>query len=274
MDTPPKDNAAWASYIDSVKGRLPKGPFPQFPTPSPEVIRRSIDHTLLSESATEEQVHTLCAEAQQYGFASVCVRLRHVSNAAQDLKRANASSNGAKIGITCVVSFPGGMDTTANKEAEARKAVELGASELDMVMKYQLLHEGKYREVYEDVAAVRAAAPHPTVLKVILETSQLSEGEIVAGTVIAGMACADYVKTSTGFKGQGATILNVELMHAVVDATGNMCKVKASGGVQSAEDCVKMLKAGAARIGASSGVRIVKQLDGKALSEQGGIDTY
>lgn len=274
MDTPPKDNTAWASYIDSVKGKLPKGPFPQFPTPSPEAIRRSIDHTLLSESATEEHVHTLCAEAQQCGFASVCVRLHHVSNAAQDLKRANAGNDGARVGVTCVVGFPGGIDTTANKVAEARKAIELGASELDMVMNYPLLHEGKYREVYEDVAAVRAVASHPTVLKVILETSQLCEGEIVAGTAIVAMAGADYVKTSTGYKGQGATVPNVELMHAVVDATGNRCKVKASGGVRSAEDCVKMLNAGAARIGASSGVRISKELEGKALSEQGGVDMY
>lgn len=274
MDTPPKDNAAWASYIDSVKGRLPKGPFSQSPTPSPEVIRRSIDHTLLSESTTEEQVHTLCAEALQYGFASVCLRLGHVSIAAQDLKRGNASSDGARVGLTCVVSFPGGMDTTADKEAEARKAVELGASEIDMVLKYPLLQEGKYSEVYEDVAAVRAAAPHPTVLKVILETSQLSEAEIIAATVISVTAGADYVKTSTGFKGQGATVPNVELMRAVVDATDKRCQVKASGGVRSLEDCVAMLRAGATRIGASSGVKIAKQLDGKASTEEGGADTY
>ena len=204
----------------------------------------------------------------------MCVRLHHVSNAVQDLKPTNASNDGTRIGVACVVGFPGGMDTTADKEAEARKAVELGASELDMVMKYPLLHEGEYREVYEDVAAVRAAAPHPTTLKVILETSQLSEGEIIAGTVIAVRAGADYVKTSTGFKGEGATIPNVELMHAIAEAIGSTCKVKASGGVRSAEDCVKMLKAGAARIGASSGVKIVKQLNGTALSEQGGSDTY
>ena len=270
----PEDNTAWANYIDSVKGRLSKGPFPQFPNPSSEAISRSIDHTLLAESATEEQVHASCAEAQQYGFASVCVRLQHVSTAAQELKRANASGDGAKPGLTCVVGFPSGMDTTSDKEAEARKAVKLGASELDMVMKYPLLHEGKYKEIYEDVAAVRVAATHPTVLKVIIETSQLSEDEIVTATVLTVAAGADYVKTSTGFLGQGATVRNVELMHAAVDATGKRCKVKAAGGVRSAEDCVKMLKAGAERIGDSSGVRIVKELEGQASTEQGRTDTY
>lgn len=257
-----------------MKDKLPKESFSQFPNPSPETVRGSIDHTLLNESATEEQVHTVCAEAQQYGFASVCVRLQHVATAAQDLKHANASGDGAMPGVTCVVSFPGGMDATSDKETEAREAVRLGASELDMVMKYPLMREGRYKEIYEDIAAVRRAAPHPTVLKVILETSQLSEDEVVAATVLAVAAGTDYVKTSTGFKGQGATVRNVQLMRAVIAATGRRCKVKASGGVRTAEDSVKMLKAGAERIGASSSVRIAKELEGQVLTSHGGADTY
>lgn len=276
MDTAPKDNAGWPSYIASVRSRLPTEAFPLFPTPSLEAICRSIDHTLLAESATEAQVHSLCAEAEQYAFASVCVRLRHVAVAAQDLKDARVSSDGGQVGVACVIGFPSGMETTADKEAEARRAVELGASELDMVMRYPLLREGRYQEVYEDVRAVRSAAPHPTLLKVILETSQLSEDEVVAGSVVAVAAGADYVKTSTGFKGHGATVASVELMRAVVDAMGRGCQVKASGGVRSADDCVKMLRAGAERIGASSGVAIARQMrDGETAQGHSSVSgTY
>lgn len=274
MATLPQDNDAWATYIDSVKAKLPKESFPQYPTPSPETIVRSIDHTLLAESATTEQIHAICAEALQHGFASVCVRVGHAGTAAQDIKSGNASADGVKPGLTCVVGFPSGMEATSDKEAEARKAVELGASELDMVLKYPVLKEGQYQDVYEDIAAVRAAAPHPTVLKVIFETSQLSEDEIVAAAVLSVAAGADFVKTSTGFKGEGATVRNVELMRGVVEATGKACKVKASGGVRSAEDCMKMMKAGAERIGASSGVKIVKELKGQAPTEQSGADGY
>ena len=125
-----------------------------------------------------------------------------------------------------------------------------------MVINWPLLKQERYSEVYSDIAAVRNVAPHPTVLKVILETSQLSRFEIIAGCKIAQAAMADYVKTSTGFNGQGATQENVSLMKNVV---GDDMKVKASGGVKSVNECAAMMGAGAERIGTSNGVKIMDE---------------
>lgn len=252
----PKNDTDWTTYINTFKSNLPPTPRNPSVVTKPTNINRTIDHTLLSESATEEQVDILCAEAAQWHFASVCVRLRHVAHAAQYLK------DHPDVVAACVVSFPSGMDATAEKTIEAREAVALGATELDMVMKYPLLKEGMYTAAYEDVRAVREAAPLPVKLKVILETSQLEPGEVLAGALIAALAGADFVKTSTGFKGEGAKVEDVELMRAVVDAVGKGARVKASGGVRTAEEAVKMLRAGADRIGASSGVRIMEQVQG------------
>lgn len=164
------------------------------------------------------------------------------------------------------MGFHEGTYPTAEKVAEATKAVAEGATELDMVLNWPLLKQGKYTAVYDDILAVRHAAPAPkTKLKVILETSQLTRDEIIAGSAISDMAGANYVKTSTGFNGAGASIENVRLMREVVDLLANGCKVKASGGVRAAEDAVEMLKAGADRIGASAGVKIVRELTGNAL---------
>jgi len=145
----------------------------------------------------------------------------------------------------------------AEKVEEAQQAVKLGAHELDMVMNYPLLKEREFAQVYTDVATIRAIAPHPTVLKVILETSQLSRNEIIAGCKIAEASHADFVKTSTGFNGSGATEENVRLMRDVVGAAG--LRVKASGGVKTVRDCVRLIECGAERIGTSSGVWIMKE---------------
>ena len=126
-----------------------------------------------------------------------------------------------------------------------------------MVLNYPRLKEKQYSQVFHDIVSVRRAAPHPTILKVILETSQLSHDEIIAGCKISQAACADFVKTSTGFNGRGATLGNVRLMKSVV---GDTMKVKASGGIKSAGDCIKMLQAGAERIGTSSGIAIVEEV--------------
>ncbi|MCJ1341263.1 hypothetical protein MMC09_006559 [Bachmanniomyces sp. S44760] len=150
----------------------------------------------------------------------------------------------------------------SEKVTEALAAVEAGAEELDMVLNYNKLKEKDYSYVYTDIATVRSCAPHPVILKVILETSQLSTFEIVAACKIAQSAHADFVKTSTGFNGPGASIDNVRLMKATV---GDTMKVKASGGVKTAQDCISMLEAGAERIGTSSGVWIMK--DAKRLAE-------
>ena len=142
---------------------------------------------------------------------------------------------------------------------EASEAVDVGASELDMVLNYELLKSKDYSAVLADIEAVRKMAPFPTVLKVILETSQLSSIEIIAACKIAQAAEADFVKTSTGFNGTGASAENVNLMKSVVQGS---VKVKASGGVKTVRDCVRMMEAGAERIGTSSGVSIVKEAHG------------
>ncbi len=142
---------------------------------------------------------------------------------------------------------------------EAESAVKLGAMELDMVINHAWLRAKHYQDVFEDVVAVRNSAPQPIILKVILETSVLSREDIVAGCKIAEMAKADFVKTSTGFNGHGATVENVRLMKAVV---GHRLKVKASGGVKRLKDLEAMAQAGADRIGASSGVAIIHEVVG------------
>lgn len=139
-----------------------------------------------------------------------------------------------------------------------------------MVINWPLLKKESYSEVYSDVTAVRNAAPHPIILKVILETSQLSRREILAGCKIAEAARADFVKTSTGFNGQGATPENVKLMKSAV---GDGMKVKASGGVKTADDCVVMMEAGAERIGTSNGVRIMDEAHAMLKSVTRGTGT-
>lgn len=175
------------------------------------------------------------------------------------------------IRVACVIGFPEGTYTTAEKVAEAGQAVEAGALELDMVMDWALLKRGEYAEVQADVAAVRRAAGAgggPVRLKVILETSQLTREEIVAACVVAAGAGADFVKTSTGFCEKGATVENVRLMKAVVAAVGHGVEVKASGGVRTLRDCDAMMEAGASRIGTSNGVAIMEE--GMAAAAKGG----
>ncbi|KAL1851885.1 hypothetical protein Plec18170_006188 [Paecilomyces lecythidis] len=256
----PTTNEEWATIITSIRDSLPKT-FTNRPAPAPSSIPGAIDHTLLGLSATESEIDTLCAEAKEYKFASVCVRVNHVRRAVENLK------DTPEVCVAAVVGFHEGTYRTAEKVDEALEAVNQGASELDMVLNYPLLKEGKFVDVYEDILAVRKAAPSPVKLKVILETSQLDRDQIVAGSVISCLSGADFVKTSTGFNGPGATVENVSLMRATVDALGKGCKVKASGGVRTAEDCVRMLQAGADRIGASAGVKIAKQLAGDASVE-------
>ena len=212
---------------------------------------KTIDHTLLKTDATQAQIDALCDEARSYGFASVCVRLPWVQRAVQNLQ-------GSPVRVACVVGFHEGTQATSDKVSEAASAVKAGALELDMVLNWQKLKADQYDEVYEDIVAVRTASIQVT-MKVILETSQLSRSQIIAGCVIAEAAGAQFVKTSTGFCGQGATVENVGLMKAVV---GSRLKVKASGGIKTSKDCRAMLKAGASRIGASSGKQIVDEMKG------------
>ncbi|MDI1487011.1 MAG: hypothetical protein OHK93_006273 [Ramalina farinacea] len=219
---------------------------------------KTIDHTLLKTDATEAQIDGLCDEARSYDFASVCVRLPWVQRAVQNLR-------GSPVRVVCVVGFHEGTQATSDKVSEAANAVKAGASELDMVLNWHQLKDEHYDEVCEDIVAVRKAAPSQVPLKVILETSQLSRAQIIAGCVIAEAAGAQFLKTSTGFCGQGATVGNVTLMKAVV---GSRLEVKASGGIKTSKDCRAMLEAGASRIGASSGKQIVDEIKGGSSKPQ------
>jgi deoxyribose-phosphate aldolase len=219
---------------------------------SPEQLRTAadlapyIDHTLLKAEATAAEVEKLCAEARQYGFATVCVNSAQVATAARALA-------GSSVLPIAVVGFPLGAVLPAAKAFEAREAVRAGAREIDMVLNLGALKAKDYALVSRDIAAVvEAARPHP--VKVILETSQLSQDEKVVACALAKAAGAAFVKTSTGFSGGGATVEDVALLRRIV---GDDLGVKASGGVRTTDDALRMLAAGANRLGASASVAIV-----------------
>lgn len=217
-----------------------------------------IDHTLLSLDATPEQIESLCEEAATFNFRAVCIRPTYVSLAKEKLLNRN-------VDVACVVGFPEGTQPTAEKTAEAIKAILDGASELDMVLNYEALKSGDLQTVHNDVKAIRDAISQATTLKVILETSQLSTEQIVTGCVLSCKAGANFVKTSTGFRGRGASVEDVKLMRAACDITtplvaNERVKVKASGGIRTGDDLIQMAQAGAERIGASAGVKILETL--------------
>ncbi len=207
-----------------------------------------IDHTLLKPDATIEEIKTLCSEARQYSFASVCVNPCHVKLCSDLLK-------GTKVKVCTVIGFPLGSNPTSVKRLEAENAIAEGAQELDMVINVGWLKSGLYREVFEDIQQVVIPAKNRRVIvKVILETCLLTDEEIVKACLICKQAGASYVKTSTGFSKGGATVQAVSLMRQVV---GSTVGVKASGGIRTTEDARAMVEHGADRIGASASVKIV-----------------
>lgn len=212
-------------------------------------IARTIDHTLLKAIATEQQVHELCVEAKANGFASVCVNPAWVPLCAREL----ASS---QVLVCTVIGFPLGANSTETKAFEAALAVKQGADEVDMVINIGEAKAGDWKAVEEDIRAVAKAAGKATV-KVIIETCYLTDAEKVKACEAAARAGAHFVKTSTGFGTGGATPEDVKLMKKTV---GDKLRVKASGGIRSYHDAIKMLEAGADRLGASSGVAIVSEL--------------
>jgi deoxyribose-phosphate aldolase len=214
-------------------------------------MARLIDHTLLKAEATPAQIRKLCEEARQYGFVSVCVNPTYVPLSATLLAN-------SEVKVCTVIGFPLGATTTATKQFEAQEACRAGASEVDMVLAVGYLKHEALATVAADIAAVADVAhDHGAMLKVIFETSLLSDKEKVQASVICRMAGADFVKTSTGFGGGGATVEDVALMRQVV---GTRLGVKASGGIRDAAGAVAMIRAGATRIGASAGAKIVQQL--------------
>jgi deoxyribose-phosphate aldolase len=205
-----------------------------------------IDHTLLKPEARTEDIVRVAEEARQYGFATVCVNSCHVATAARVLAGATAVP-------IAVVGFPLGAALSSAKAFEAREAIRAGAREIDMVLNLGALKAHDYQRVHQDIAAV-VEASHPVPVKVILETGHLTDEEKVVACALSKAAGAAFVKTSTGFGPGGATVKDIELMRSVV---GDEVGVKASGGVRSSEDAVKLLRAGANRLGASASVAIV-----------------
>lgn len=215
---------------------------------SPGSLAQKIDHTLLKPEATREEIAQLCTEARQYGFATVCVNSAHVGWAARHLE-------GTSTVAISVVGFPLGACSTRSKAFEAEQAIRDGAREIDMVIALGALRGRDYATVLEDIReVVKRARPWP--VKVILETGSLSHEEKIIGCALAKAAGAAFVKTSTGFTGKGATVEDVRLMRQLV---GPEMGVKASGGIRTREDALRMLAAGASRLGASSSVAIVTQ---------------
>lgn len=208
-----------------------------------------IDHTLLKAESTKVQVEQICAEAKQYGFASVCVNPTWVKFSADQLA-------GTAVKVCTVIGFPLGATTSAVKAFETKDAIANGAGEIDMVINIGALKDGNFDLVREDIKAVVDAA-NGTLVKVIIESCLLTDEEKVKACELAVEAGADFVKTSTGFSTGGATAEDIALMRKTV---GPEIGVKASGGVRSLEDMQLMVENGATRIGASSGVAIMNGL--------------
>ena len=214
-------------------------------------LAKYIDHTLLKPDATEAQIEKLCAEAREYGFASVCVNSCYASLAARLLA-------GSDVAVCCVVGFPLGAATTAAKAFEAADAAQNGATEIDMVINVGAAKDGRWDDVEADIAGVAAAIEGKALLKVIIETCLLTDAEKIEACRAAVRAGADFVKTSTGFSKAGATAADVALMRKTV---GPDVGVKAAGGIRTYADAVRMIEAGASRIGASAGIAILAEAE-------------
>jgi deoxyribose-phosphate aldolase len=225
---------------------------------SPAQIAQLIDHTVLRPDATKADVEQLCREARQANFYSVCVNPTWVSLARQLLE-------GSSVKVCCVVGFPLGAQPPETKAMEARAAIRQGAKEIDMVINVGALKSGDDETVLRDIrGVVEACRDGSAKCKVIFETSLLTNEEKARACELSVKANADFVKTSTGFSSGGATVEDVSLMSRIVKNKG--LGVKASGGVRSLADLLKMVAAGATRIGTSSGLKILKEARGEAVS--------
>lgn len=221
-----------------------------FPNIEDSKLASMIDHTLLKPEATSEQVQKLCAEAKENNFASVCVNSSYIPLCDDELRNTD-------VKVCSVIGFPLGAVITDVKEVETSISIALGANEVDMVINVGALKENDFEYVRNDIkAVVDVAVEKGAVCKVIIETSLLSDEEKVAACLISKLAGAHFVKTSTGFAGGGATERDVALMKFVV---GEDLKVKASGGIRNRKDALNMIKAGAERLGTSSGIQIINE---------------
>lgn len=212
-------------------------------------ILSKVDHTLLSQSATWDEIRAVCDDGLKYGTASVCIPPSYVKDAADYL--------GGRLPVCTVIGFPNGYNTTACKCFEASDAVENGADEIDMVINIGWVKDGLYDNVLEEINAVKAAC-HGRLLKVIIETCLLTEEEKIRMCEIVSASDADFIKTSTGFSKGGATFDDIKLFAAnVADGT----RIKAAGGISGLEDAEKFLALGADRLGTSRVVKAVKGME-------------
>lgn len=212
-------------------------------------IAAYIDHTLLKQDATIQQIDRLCAEAAEYHFASVCVNPWYVPRCVKNLE-------GSGVKVCTVVGFPLGATTLETKVFETLQAVKSGAKEIDMVINVCAMKSGNTKAIEQEIQALAAAVEGAAILKVIIEACLLTDEEKVLACQIAKRAGADYVKTSTGFSTGGATVSDVALMRKTV---GPEMGVKAAGGIRDYATAKAMIEAGASRIGASAGIAIVQQ---------------
>jgi len=216
----------------------------------PKNLARYIDHTLLKPNITKDQIDKLCAEALEYDFASVCIPPYYVTQAAELLKASDS------VKVCTVIGFPLGYDNTASKVESIKKAIEQGADEIDAVVNIPAIKDGDWKTVRYDLESMSTVTQrNDKLLKIIFETCYLSLEEIEKVAEICIEYGVDYLKTSTGFGTGGATVEHVALMKKIA---GDKAKIKASGGVRTQEDALKMIEAGASRIGASAGIKIVE----------------
>jgi deoxyribose-phosphate aldolase len=217
---------------------------------TPGKMAQAIDHTILKPDATPDDIAKICNEAVEYGFKAVCVNSGQIAHAAGIL-------GGTGVEVCSVVGFPLGAMQARAKAYEAETAVKDGATELDMVLNIGALKSGDIRGAAADIENVRRAAGAGVILKVIIETCLLTDPEKIQACETARDAGADFVKTSTGFSTGGATLTDVALIRKTVSP---QLGIKASGGIKSWSDALAMIKAGASRIGTSSGVEIVSRV--------------
>ena len=225
--------------------------------PDDKSLAKTIDHTLLKPDATADQIAQLCYEAKKYGFASVCVNPSNVK-LCSDLLR------DSEVKVCSVIGFPLGATTTEVKVVETQNALDNGATEIDMVINIGALKAGDSELVAKDIRkVVKTVHAQNALVKVIIETALLTDEEKVIACLLAKEAGADFVKTSTGFSSGGATVHDVALMRRTVGPT---LGVKAAGGIHSHEEAEQMIAAGATRIGASAGIKII-QADGSGSAD-------
>ena len=214
-----------------------------------ESILNKVDHTLLGQSATWDEIRAICDDGMKYKCASVCIPASYVKQAAEYVQ--------GKLTICTVIGFPNGYATTASKCFMASDAVDNGAGEVDMVINIGWVKDQKWDELLEEIKAIKKACKGK-LLKVIIETCMLTDEEKIKMCEIVTKSGADYIKTSTGFGGAGATFHDVELFAAHV---GPDVKIKAAGGISSLEDAEKFIELGASRLGTSRVVKIVKAME-------------